>query len=197
MSEYVMETEFAESYDYSPEYTDYTDYSPDYSPEAPPSRGRGGYRNPPQPQRGGNYTRPPTMPTPVSQEQLRQALARVKQDIDRVANGVRANTSNLNDFAGRTTRNLNRVRDEHRREIGRLDQSVAGARDLGILGAVLAGGDNAKVTLPLLVVAMDQQSQQAATAGAAPGAPAPGGILGGSNSTGLVLALAVAGALKP
>jgi hypothetical protein len=60
---------------------------------------------------------------------------------------------------------------------------------------VLAGGDNAKVTLPLLVVAMDQQSQQTAAAGAAPGAPAAGGILG-SNSTGLVLALAVSGALK-
>lgn len=196
MSSYEMEAEFAESYgDYSPEYTDYADYSPEYSPEAPPRRGRSGYRSPPQPQRGGNYTRSPTMPTPVTQEQLRQALARVKQDIDRVANGVRANTSNLNDFAGRTSRNFNRVRDEHRRETARLDQGVAGARDLGVLGAVLAGGDNAKVTLPLLVVAMDQQSQQAATAGAAPGTPAAGGILG-SNSTGLVLALAVAGALK-
>jgi hypothetical protein len=195
MSVFEMETEFAESYgDYSPEYTDYTDYT-DYSPEAPAPPRRGGYRTPQQPQRGGSYTRPPTMPTPVTQEQLRQALARVKQDIDRVANGVRATTSNLNDFAGRTTRNFNRVRDENKREIARLDQAVAGARDLGVLGAVLAGGDNAKVTLPLLVVAMDQQSQQAVGASGAAGAPAPGGILG-SNSTGLVLALAVAGALK-
>jgi hypothetical protein len=195
MSVYEMETESAESYgDYSPEYADYSDYSPEYSPEAPPRRG--GYKTPQQPQRGGGYTRPPTMPTAVTQEQLRQALARVKQDIDRVANGVRSNTSNLNDFAGRTTRNFNRVRDEHKREIARLDQAVAGARDLGVLGAVLSGGDNAKVTLPLLVVAMDQQSQQAVGAGSAPGTAAPGGILG-SNSTGLVLALAVAGALKP
>ena len=105
---------------------------------------------------------------------------------------VRSNNANLNDLAGRTGRNFSRIRDEHRREVARLDQAIAGARDLSVLGAVLAGGDNASVMLPLLVVSMDQQSQQAASSGA--GTPA-GGMLG-SNSTGLVLALAVAGALK-
>lgn len=189
MSTIEMETEFAENYGDYADYADYSDYT-DYA-EAPP-RGRGGYRNPPQPQRGGSYSRAPTMPTAVTQEQLRQALARVKQDIDRVATGVRSNNANLNDLAGRTGRNFSRIRDEHRREIARLDQAVAGARDLSVLGAVLAGGDNASVMLPLLVVSMDQQSQQAASSGA--GTPA-GGMLG-SNSTGLVLALAVAGALK-
>jgi hypothetical protein len=194
MSVNEMETEFAESYgDYSPDYTDYIDYSPEYSPEAPVGRGRGGYRSPRQPQPGGNYTRPPSMPTAVTQEQLRQALARVKQDIDRVAGGVRANTSNLNDFAGRTGRNFTRARDEHRRDVARLDQAIAGARDLGVLGAVLAGGDKKDVVLPLLVVAMDQQSQQATQAGGAPAQP--GGLLG-SNNTSLVLALAVSGMFK-
>src|SRR4051812_17914094 len=83
--------------------SDYEDY-PEFEPEAA-SRGRGRtYRTPAQPGRGtgGGYTRTPAVQSAVTQEQLRQALVRVKQDIDRVAGGVRANTSNLNDFAGRT-----------------------------------------------------------------------------------------------
>lgn len=181
----MYETDF----EYEPEWD-----PSEYEPEAPsPIRGRGrGYNTPTQPRPGGNYTRTPSAATTVSQDQLRQALARVKQDIDRVANGVRSNTNNLNDFAGRTTRNLNRAREEQRREVARLDQAIAGARDLGVLGAILGGGDTSKVLLPLLVISMDQQSQQAAAAGTG-GAPA-GGMLG-SNSTGLVLALAVSGAL--
>jgi hypothetical protein len=193
VSTYEMETEFAETFgEYSPEYADYTDYS-EYSPEA---NGRRGYRAPRQPRPGGGYTRPPTAPAAVTQDQLARALARVKQDIDRVANGVKANNANLNDFAGRTGRNFNRMREEQRREIARLDQSISSARDLGILGAVLAGGDKSEVVLPLLVVAMDQQSQQAVPAGGATPAQ-PGGLLGSGNNTGLILALAVSGMFKP
>jgi hypothetical protein len=125
---------------------------------------------------------------PVTQEQLRQALVRVKQDIDRVASGVRGNTANLNDFAARTGRNLNRARDMQRRDVARLDRSVAGAREIGILGAVLSGGGG-NVLLPLLILGMEQPQ---------PGAPgAPGdGALGGTSNTTLLLALALSGGLN-
>ena len=84
---------------------------PEYDPEAPR---RGRYRTPtqPRPGSGGGYARPPTSQANVTQEQLRQALVRVKQDIDRVANGVRANTTGLNDLAGRTRCSPRRRRDE-------------------------------------------------------------------------------------
>jgi hypothetical protein len=171
--------------DYGEDYEDF----PEFEPER---RGRTRrYRTPAQPTRGAGpgYTRAPAVQAPVTQEQLRQALVRVKQDIDRVATGVRANTSNLNDFAGRTGRNLNRVRDMQRRDVARLDRSVAGAREIGILGAVLSG-DGGNVLLPLLILGMEQPQ---------PGAPgAPGdGVLGGSSNTTLLLALAVSGALNP
>src|SRR4051794_40946118 len=76
----------------------------EYEPEATQPRRR--YTTPAQPGRGTgrSYTTAPVVRTPVTHEQLRQALVRVKQDIDRVATGVRATNSNVNDLASRTTR---------------------------------------------------------------------------------------------
>jgi hypothetical protein len=166
---------------------------PEYDPEAP--RDRRGYRTPtqPRPGTGGGYTRPPTSQANVTQEQLRQALVRAKQDIDRVANGVRANTSGLNDLAGRTTRNLTRLRNEERRNVARVEREVGGARDLAVLGAVLGGGGT-NALLPLLILSSEAQTTAAADATQT---PAGGGLLGGSNMTTLLLALVVSGALNP
>src|SRR5690349_11190638 len=80
--------------DWSPEYADYSDYS-DYSEYAEAKGSK--YKSAKQPQPGGNYAKAPSAPGYVTPDQLRQALARVKQDIDKVANGVKANTANLND----------------------------------------------------------------------------------------------------
>ena len=127
----------------------------EFEPEAPRPRPRR-YTTPAQPARGAAraYTQSPAVRTPVTHEQLRQALVRVKQDIDRVATGVRATNSNVNDLAGRMTRNVNQLRELQQRDTARLDRSVAGARELAILGAVLSGDGD--VLLPLLVIGMDQ-----------------------------------------
>ena len=186
MSTLYPEVDFESDFEFDPE-----DF-PEYDPEAPR---RGRYRAPtqPRPGSGGGYTRPPTSQANVTQEQLRQALVRVKQDIDRVANGVRANTSGLNDLAGRTTRNLTRLRNEQRRDVARVEREVAGARDLSVLGAVLGGGGT-NVLLPMLILSMDAQTTAVADGTQT---PASGGLFGGSNMTTLLLALVVSGALNP
>jgi hypothetical protein len=182
------EADYESDFEFDPE--DYGEFDPEAP--APSSRGRGGYRTPqqPRPGSGGGYTRPSATTTAVTQEQLRQALVRVKQDIDRVANGVRANTAGLNDLAGRTTRNFTRLRNEKNRDVARLEREVAGARELSVLGAVLAGGTGSNVLLPMIVLSMDQQATTQDGQGG-------GGLLGGSNNTTMLLALAVSGALKP
>jgi hypothetical protein len=181
------EVDFESDFEYEPEW----DEGAEFEPEAPRTRRAPTrrYRTPTQPAGGTGraYTQPPAVRTPVTHEQLRQALVRVKQDIDRVATGVRATNANVNDLAGRTTRNLNRLRELQQRDTARLERSVAGARELAILGAVLSGDGD--VLLPLLVIGMDQQQPVA-------GMPAEGGssILGsGSNNSTLLLALAAAG----
>jgi hypothetical protein len=175
--------------------SDFEDYPEDYGEDYPEARGgrRGRYGTSQLPQRGtgGGYTRQPTMPAPVTQEQLRQALVRVKQDIDRVANGVRSSNVNLNDLSARTSRNLNRLRDLHRRDIGRVDRSVEQTRELAILGAVLGGGDGANTLPLLLILGLDQPQPMAG----GPAGTQMEGPLGTSNTT-LLLALAVSGALK-
>jgi hypothetical protein len=177
-----FESDFESDYE-----ADYEDVPYEFEPERRRARG---YRTPTQPPRGTGtgYARPPVSQGNVTQEQLRQALVRVKQDIDRVATGVRANTSNLNDFSGRTGRNLNRLRDAQRRDVIRLDRGVAQTRELSILGAVLSGG-GANALIPLLILGMEQPQ-------AVPGAPGDG-VLGGSSNSTLLLALALTGGFNP
>jgi hypothetical protein len=191
MSTMEAEVDFESDFesDYEADYEDILEFEPERR------RGRRQYRTPRQPPRGTGpgYTRPPVGQAAVTQEQLRQALVRVKQDIDRVASGVRSNTTNLNDFAARTGRNLNRLRDMQRRDVARLDRGIAQSRELGILGAVLGGGGSSAI-IPLLILGMEQPQVAPGT----PGAPADGTFLGGgSSSTTLLLALALTGALNP
>jgi hypothetical protein len=183
------ELDFESDFEYEPEWDEGVT---EFEPEAPRRRAPASrYSTPAQPQRGTGrgYTQPPAIRTPVTHEQLRQALVRVKQDIDRVATGVRATNANVNDLAGRTTRNLNRLRELQQRDTTRLDRSVASSRELAILGAVLGGGGT-DVLLPLLVIGMDQPQ-------APPGAPPAEGstVLGGGSNSTLLLALAAFGGL--
>jgi hypothetical protein len=177
--------DYESDFEYEPEWDEGV---AEFEPEAPRARPRPRrYTTPAQPPRGGarTYTQAPVVRTPVTHEQLRQALVRVKQDIDRVATGVRATNSNVNDLAGRMTRNVNRLRELQQRDTARLERSVAGARELAILGAVLSGDGD--VLLPLLVIGMDQPQA---------GTPGEGGLLGGGGSnTTLLLALAASGGL--
>jgi len=134
------------------------------------------------------------MPTAVTQEQLRQALARVKQTSIASRTAFVRIPRTLNDFAGRTSRNFNEFARRNKREIARLDRRSR-ARAISACSVLFSpAATTAKVTLRC-------SSSQWTSSPSRPSAPAAlperRHLAASSAPTArLVLALAVAGGLK-
>jgi hypothetical protein len=193
-------------YEYEPEAYNF-DYEPgedwpEYDPERPQSRPRPPRPpySPPVPRppaRPPQYSSAPTAPGTVTRAELTRALQRVAVDIDRLKGGVRATTGQINDLSDRTGRALRNVQTSQTQQGARLEREVAGAKELGVLGAVLSGGGGNTGLLLLLLLASESPGT-IATPGPDGQQPAgTGGLLGGGGSSGLVLALALSGALNP
>jgi hypothetical protein len=139
---------------------------------------------------GGPYYNGPTSPTAVTQAQLRAALQKVQEDINRVAGGVRTTNSNLNDLNQRTARNLGALRAEMRRNAVLQAKATEDVKQLAILGAVLGGGGT-NTLVPLLALGLTGPTPVATT----DGAPVVGAST--SDTTGLLaLAIAAGGLFK-
>jgi hypothetical protein len=177
-------------FDYEPE--DWPEYEPERAPARPGGRRPPYSTNVPRPpSRPSQYTSAPTAPGTVTRAELTRALQRVAVDIDRLKSGVRGTTGQINDLSDRTGRAFRNVQASQEQQAARFGREIASARELGVLASVLGGGANNLGVLLLLLLGSETTQ---------PGGDGQPGATGGgmlSGSTGLVLALALSGALNP